>query len=210
MFGPCTEETLRGLGWTDYVTDRECLESWEIRKESATHRCRIICAALVLIQIIGRLRPIHVKAVLEGRGYGRLCVRGTIRDGQEPKTKGMILWADSKWSLEKLRLELQVVKGVSGSADRRTDTVACSCVARPIERVRARILPNDVRHTNENRQTQELHQWRLGSLLYTTPDASGVDPESEFHGQWFRKRQAQDKGANGDTLGLLLQRDLPL
>ena len=71
-------------------------------------------SAFQLVQIIVRLRPTCAKSVLEGRGPGGLFAGETIRNGQELKTKGMPVWADSKWTLEKLQVVMQLVKGVSG------------------------------------------------------------------------------------------------
>ena len=108
-----------------------------------------------LIQIIVRLRSTHAKAVLEERGQGGLFPTETIRDGQELKTKSMPVWADFRWTLEKLQVEMQLVKGVNG--------------------LRAIMLPNDVRYTDDNRHIQELQQWRLGPLPYTMQPPEFVD-----------------------------------
>ena len=166
-----------------------------------------------LIQTIVRLRPAHAKAVLEGRGQGGLFARETIRDGQEPKTKGMPVWADSRWTLEKLQVEMQVVKGVNGFIYRiRTGgkvQFGVRVLPYQLSEVRARMSPNDVRYTDDNRHIQELQQWRLGPLPYTrklsTCFWNGVG-KLESHGQWFRMRQTQDRGPRMDTSGLLLRR----
>ena len=78
------------------------------------------------------------RAVLEGRGQGGLFARDTIRDGHEPKSKGMPVWLDSKWTLEKLQVEMQLVERCEWhhlqNTDRWTGTVWCPCVTRPTER----------------------------------------------------------------------------
>ena len=141
-----------------------------------------------LIQIIVRLRPAHAKAVLEGRGQGGLFARETIRGGQEPKTKGgMPVWADSRWTLEKLQVEMPLVKGVNGFICRiRTGgqvQFGVRVLPDQLSEVRARMLPNDVRYTDDSRHIQELQQWRLGPLPYTMQPPEIVDMLLE----WSRK-----------------------
>ena len=121
--------------------------------------------ALPLIQIIIRVGPIHAMAVLEGRGQGGLFAREreSIRDGQEPKTKGM--FAGSMWTLEKLQLEMQLVKGVNGFVySVRTGgqiQFGVRVWSDQLGEVRARMLPHDVRYTHENRHIRELQQYTL-------------------------------------------------
>ena len=118
--------------------------------------------AFQLIQIIVRLRPLHAKAVLDGRGQSGLFARETIRDGREPKTKGLLVWAHSKWTLAKLQVEMQLVKGVIGFNCRvRTEgqiQFGVHVLPDQLSEVRAKMLPNHVRYTNENRHIQELQQ----------------------------------------------------
>ena len=140
-----------------------------------------------LLQIIVRLRPAHAKAVLEGRGQGGLFARETIRDGQEPTTKGMPVWADSRWTLEKLQVEMQLVKGVNGFIYRKRTGGQVQFGVRvlpdQLSEVRARMLPNDVRYTDDNRHIQELQQWRLGPLPCTMQPPENVAMLLE----WSRK-----------------------
>ena len=92
------------------------------------------------------------------------------------------MWADSQWTLEKLQLEMQLVKGVNGFVYRvRTGgqiqfrvrvLVPCPCVVRPTERVES-----------ENRHIQEMQQWRLGPLLFTMQPPEIVEMLLE----WSRK-----------------------
>ena len=115
------------------------------------------------------------------------CEKETIRDGHVPKTKGMPVWTDSMWTLEKLQVGMQLVKGVNGFIYRLRTTGQLQFSVRVLpdhlREVRARMLPNDVRYTDEDRHIQELQQWRLGPLPYTRqqPEIVGMLLE------WSRK-----------------------
>ena len=137
-----------------------------------------------------------------------------IRGGQEPKTKGMLVWADSKCTLEKLQLGVQLVKGVSGFIYRVHAgghiQFGVRVLPDQLSEMRVRMLPNGVRYTNENRHIQELQQCRFETL---------ATHNAEMHLEWSRKAgvpwsvvpKAPDpkhRSNNGHTSGLLLQRDL--
>ena len=163
--GKCIEETLRGLDRNDHVTKRECLDPCEIWGKVPNTDAGSLDDrrnTFQLIQIIVRLRPVRAKAVLEGRGQGGLFARETIIDGHEPETKGMLVWADSKWTLEKRQVEMQLVKGVNGFIYRlRT----AGQVPRPSERGESENATQRC-EVHESRHIQELQQWRFGPLPY--------------------------------------------
>ena len=99
----------------------------------------------------------------------------------------MLVWADSRWTLEKLQVEMQLVKGVNGFVNRiRTGgqvQFGVRVLPDQLSEVRAKVLPNDVRYTDDNRHIQELQHWRLGPLLYTMQPPEIVDMFLE----WSRK-----------------------
>ena len=110
-----------------------------------------------------------------------LLAREIIIGGQEPKTKGMPVWADSKCTWEKLQLGMQLVKGVNGFIFRvhagGQIQFGVRVLPDQLSEMRARMLPNDVRYTNENRHIQELQQWRFEPLPYN----------AEIPLEWSRK-----------------------
>ena len=187
-----TEKTLRGFGRNDLSQNEKnvsILARYGKKMPNADAGSlddrRSPCQ---LIQIIVRLRPAHAKAVWKDEDkVDSLRERETIRGGQEPKTKGMLVWADSRWTLEKLQVEMQLVKGVNGFIYRirKGGQVQCGVRLLPdqLSEVRARMLPNDVRYTDDNRHIQELQQWRLGPLPYTMQPPEIVDMLLE----WSRK-----------------------
>ena len=95
----------------------------------------------------------------------KVDLRETIRYGQEPKTKDILVWAYSKLTLDTFQLQMQFVKSVNEFICRlRTGGRRSGVCVVPIQKnvVRACMSPGDVRYMNENRQTQELHLWRFG------------------------------------------------
>ena len=67
---------------------------------------------------------------------------------------GMLVWADSRWTLEKLQEEMQLVKGVNGFIYKiRTggqEQFGVRVLSDQLSEVRSKLLPNDVRYTDDN------------------------------------------------------------
>ena len=134
-----------------------------------------------LIQIIVRLRPTHAEDKVDS-----LRERPS-ETGKSPRRRACLSRRTPDGTLEKLQVEMQLVKGVNGFIYRiqTGGQVQFGVRVMPdqLSEVRAIMLPNDVRYTDDNRHIQELQQWRLGPLPYTMQPPEIVDMLLE----WSRK-----------------------